>query len=273
MSLFRWTLACFFMAAPGLAQSQTFEKITIKPASSTDPRSTRLQVLTDGELIGHSVLVLDLISYAYELPSNPSHRLNALPDWIYGSRYDIEAKTHPNAITKASRDEETQLRVKPMIRRLLADRFGLVMRVDRRSMPAYAMTISSSGPRLQPSAITSRDCILDTAPGGCHAFVIGFGHPLNATAVSMDDLVCYLENWTDLPTVNRTNLIGLFTMHTEGWLPMRLPPPPPNGNGRVDFSTLPTIFNVLGTLGLELRRHEAVLPVYTVERIDRPAIN
>lgn len=158
-----------------------------------------------------------------------------------------------------------------MIRQLLADRFGLVMRVDHRRMPAYAMTLSSSGPRLQRSATTAKDCVFDTAPEGCHTFAIGFGHPLNANAVSMDDLARYLENWTDLPIVNCTNLNGLFTMHTEGWLPMRLPPPPPNGNGHVDFSNLPSINTVLGKLGLELHRQEKILPVYTVERIDRHA--
>jgi uncharacterized protein (TIGR03435 family) len=140
-------------------------------------------------------------------------------------------------------------------------------------MSAYAMTVSSSGPLLQHSANTAKDCIFDTAPDGCHTFVIGFGHPLNANAISMNDLARYIENWTDLPPVNRTNLGGLFTMRTEGWLPMRLPPPPPNGNGHVDFSRLPTIFRVLGELGLDLHRHEEVLPVYTVERIERPAVN
>jgi uncharacterized protein (TIGR03435 family) len=273
MSLFQAVLVCFFLAVPALAQSQTFEKITIKPARSADPRSMRLQVLPDGELIAHAVLVIDLISYAYDVPSNPSPRLNSLPDWIYGDRYDIEAKASPYVILTTSRDGETQLRVKQMIRRLLADRFGLGMRVDRQRMPTYAMTISSSGLRLERSAVTTKDCIFDTAPEGCHTFVIGFGHPLNANAVSMDDLVFYIANWTDLPPVNRTNLSGLFTMHTEGWLPMRLPPPPPNGNGRVDFSSLPTIFTVLGKLGLELHRQEEVLPVYTVERIDHPAVN
>ena len=104
-------------------------------------------------------------------------------------------------------------------------------------------------------------------------FVIGFGHPLNANAISMDDLARSIENWTDLPPVNRTNLSGLFTVRTEGWLPMRLPPPPPDGNGHVDFSSLPTIFTVLGKLGLELHRQEAVLPVYTIERIARAAAN
>jgi uncharacterized protein (TIGR03435 family) len=268
MSLFRWALVCFFVAVPALAQAQAFEQITIKPVRSVDPRSMHLQVLPDGELIAHAVLVIDLISYAYDVPSNPSPRLNSLPDWIYGDRYDIEAKASPYAITTTSRDSETQLRVKQMIRRLLA-----VMRVDRQRMPTYAMTVSSSGLRLQRSAVTPKDCIFDTAPEGCHTFVIGFGHPLNANAVSMDDLVCYIENWTDLPPMNRTNLSGLFTMHTEGWLPMRLPPPPPNGNGRVDFSSLPTIFTVLGKLGLELHWQNLMLPVYTIERLEHPAVN
>jgi hypothetical protein len=60
----------------------------------------RLQLLPDGELIAHAVLVIDLISYAYDVPSsNPSPRLNSLPDWIYGDRYDIEAEASPYAIT------------------------------------------------------------------------------------------------------------------------------------------------------------------------------
>jgi uncharacterized protein (TIGR03435 family) len=90
----------------------------------------------------------------------------------------------------------------------------------------------------------------------------------------MDDVVHYIENWTDLPVVNRTALSGLFTVNTGGWAPMRLPPPPPNttpaGN---PFAGLPTIFTVLGKLGLELSRQEEILPVYTVEHIERPALN
>jgi uncharacterized protein (TIGR03435 family) len=116
----------------------------------------RLQVLPNEELIAHAVLLIDLISYAYDVPSNPSPRLNSLPDWVYGDRYDIEAKASSNAITTTSENGATQFRVKQMIRRLLADRFGLVMRVDHRRMPAYAMTVSSNGPRLQRSTITAK---------------------------------------------------------------------------------------------------------------------
>jgi uncharacterized protein (TIGR03435 family) len=100
------------------------------------------------------------------------------------------------------------------------------------------------------------------------------GHPLNSKAIDMDDVANYISNWTDLPVVNRTMLSGLFTVNTDGWVPMRLPPPPPNSTPDANaFAGLPTIFSVLGKLGLELKRQEEILPVYTVERIERPASN
>jgi uncharacterized protein (TIGR03435 family) len=90
----------------------------------------------------------------------------------------------------------------------------------------------------------------------------------------MDDLAQYIENWTDLPVVNRTAISGLFAVETEGWMPMRLPPPPPPGRTlAARFDDLPTIFTVLGKLGLELKQQEVTVPVYTVVRIERPAGN
>jgi uncharacterized protein (TIGR03435 family) len=161
-----------------------------------------------------------------------------------------------------------------MIRRLLADRFALVVRVKNRRMSVYALSVASGGPKLQKSGATKEPCIFDTDPQGCHSFVIAFGHPLRARAVDMDDVAHYIENWTDLPVVNRTALLGLFTVHTEGWMPMRLPPPPPGTTPEANpFAGLPTILTVLDKLGLELKQQEDVVPMYTVERIERPASN
>jgi uncharacterized protein (TIGR03435 family) len=89
----------------------------------------------------------------------------------------------------------------------------------------------------------------------------------------MDDLARYIENWTDLPAVNRTSLTGVFTIGTVGWRPMRLPPPPPNGAGNVDFTHLQTIDTALSGLGLELHKEVATLPVYIVEQIQRPSVH
>jgi len=274
MFFFYRTAACFFLLTLAVAaQAQAFANITIKPAQSADPRDARIQVLPSGEFIGHGVNVISLLSYAYDVPSNPSPRLHNLPGWIFGDRYDIEAKAPANTIAASPHDSDAQARLRQMIRQLLSDRFSLAMSVEDKRMSAYALTVSGSGAKFPKSAVTTKDCIFDTAPEGCHTFVIGFGHPLDGNAISMDDLAHYIENWTDLPVVDRTHLSGLFTMHSEGWLPMQLPPPPPNGNGDVDFSSLPTIFTVLGKLGLELHRQEETLPVYTVERIERPSLN
>jgi uncharacterized protein (TIGR03435 family) len=148
------------------------------------------------------------------------------------------------------------------------------MRVENKSMPVYALTVAEGGPKLQKSTIDEKDCASDIGPEACHSFVGGLGHPLNARAIDMDDLAHYISNWTDLPVVNRTGLSGLFTVDTEGWVPMRLPPPPPSAAPAANpFAGLPTIFAVLDKLGLELNRQEDNLPVYTVEHIERPSAN
>jgi uncharacterized protein (TIGR03435 family) len=139
-------------------------------------------------------------------------------------------------------------------------------------MSVYALTVARGGPNLHKSTIAETDCMIDTgAAEGCHNFIMGRGHPLRARAINMDDLVQYIENWTDLPVVNRTGISGLFAVETEGWNPMRLPPPPPGNPPAVRFDDLPTIFTVLRTLGLELKQQEATVPVYTVEHIERAA--
>src|SRR5262245_53853733 len=220
------TALFLLVALPAVAQSQAFEVISIKPARSGDPRNMRMRVLPNGDLNASAVPVLMLLRYAYDVPVNPSPRLSGLPGWR--DAYDIEAKAPANAVPPGLPESERRRRIQEMIRGLIADRFKLVMRVEQKTMPVYALTVASGGPNLQKSNIAAKDCTLDTGtPESCHNFIMGRGHPLNARAITMDDIVQYIENWTDLPVVNRTALSGLFAVETEGWSPMRLPPPPP----------------------------------------------
>ena len=258
------------VALPAIARSQAFATITIKPARSADPRNARVQVLPNGDLIASAIPVISLLSYAYDVPVNPSPRLSGLPGWR--ETYDIEAKAPASAVPPGLPERDKRRRMQGMIRGLLADRFKLVMRVEQKTMPVYALSVVSGGPNLQKSTIAEKDCIFDTGtPEGCHNFIEGRGHPLNARAINMDDLAQYIENWTDLPVVNRTAVSGLFAVQTEGWTPMQLPPPPPGNPPAARFDDLPTIFTVLRKLGLELKQQEARVPVYTVEHIERPA--
>jgi len=262
-------LLAFLWASPAVAQAQAFEAISIKPARSGNPRDMRMRVLSNGDLTASALHVFWLLRHAYDVPGNPSPRFSGLPGWR--DMYDIEAKAPANAVPPGLPEHEKRRRVQEMIRGLLADRFKLVMRVEQKRMRVYALTVASGGPHLQKSTIAEKDCVFDTGtPESCHHFIAGRGHPLNARAISMDDLAQYIENWTDLPVVNRTAVSGLFAVETEGWRPMRLPPPPP-GAPAVSFDDLPTIFTVLRKLGLELTQQEATVPVYTVEHIERPS--
>ena len=270
MSVLCKAVVFLLSALPAIAQSQAFEVISITPARSGDPHTMRIRVLPNGDLNASAVPVLLLLSYAYDVPINPSPRLSGLPFW--GETYDIEAKAPADAVPPGLPESEKRGRMQGMVRRLLADRFKLVMRVEQKTMPVYALGVASGGPNLQQSTIAEKDCIFDTGtPESCHNFTLGRGHPLNARAINMEDLAQYIENWTDLPVVNRTALSGLFAVETEGWTPMRLPPPPPGNPPAARFDDLPTIFTVLRTLGLELKQQEATVPVYTVEHIERPA--
>lgn len=257
--------SCLLVTMSASVQAQVFVTINVKPARSSDPQSMRLRIFPNGNLIATAVPVITLISDAYGVPSNPSERLSSLPGWAYSERYDIEAKAYSRT-TPIS-----QKLVEQMFRQVLADRFRLAMQVENRRMSVYALAVARGGPKLKESNLTSQDCIFDTTPDGCHSFVMGFGHPLNARAIDMDDLAHYIENWADLPVVNRTALTGLFSMSTEGWRPMRLPPPPPNGAGNVDFTRLPTIDTILNRIGLELQRQNGILPVYKVKHIEHPS--
>jgi hypothetical protein len=230
MSVLCRAVVFLLLAVPAVAQSQAFEVISIKPARSADPRNMRMRVLPNGDLNASAVPVLLLLRYAYDVPVNPSPRLSGLPGWL--ETYDIEAKAPANAVPAGLPESEKRRRIQGMIRRLLTDRFKLVMRVDQKTMPVYALTIA---------------------------------------VLLMDDLAQYIENWTDLPVVNRTAVGGLFAVETEGWIPMGLPPPPPGNAPAARFDDLPTIFTVLRTLGLELKKQQAAVPVYTVEHIERPA--
>jgi uncharacterized protein (TIGR03435 family) len=264
------TTAPVIASKAAFAQPPAFEKISIKPARAGDPRTMRMRVLPNGDLIASSVPVRLLVRYGYDVPINPSPRLSGLPEWR--ETYDIDAKAPANAVPTGLQQGEKRRRMQGLIRGLLADRFKLVIQAEQKSMPVYALTVAKGGPNLQKSTIAERDCMVDTGtPDGCHNFIMGRGHPLRARAITMDDLVQYIENWTDLPVVNRTGLNGLFAVETGGWKPMGLPPPPPGNAPAARYDDLPTIFTVLRPLGLELKQETATVPVYTVERIERPS--
>ncbi len=124
--MFCKAIVYFVLVLQAAAQSQSFAKITIKPARSTDTQRT--QVHPGGEWIATGISVGRLMNLAYNLPANGSSRFSTLPIWTMTDKYDIEATAPENTIHPGLQDSEVRSRIQQMVRSLLADRFGLSQR-------------------------------------------------------------------------------------------------------------------------------------------------
>jgi uncharacterized protein (TIGR03435 family) len=130
MSVLCEAVVSLLLALPAITQSQSFDVISIKAARSADPGNMRIRMLPNGDLSASAIPLPLLLRYAYDVPLNPSPRLSGLPGWR--ETYDIEAKAPANAVPAGLSASEKRSRLQGMIRRLLADRFKLVMRVEQR---------------------------------------------------------------------------------------------------------------------------------------------
>ena len=275
-----WSAAALF---PALAQSPAFEVVSIKPNPSQDFRGTDMQMLPGGRFTATNYALRSLISLAYNVPVNPNERISGVPEWALQERYDIDARAAEGAFPAGLSNREFTARMRLMLQSLLADRFHAKVRQETKEMTVYAVTVAKDGPKMRNGEIAEQDCATVTERPGCHQFNGGQGRGLHARAVNMDDLAGYIENWTDHPVINRTGLDGLFAMDTEGWTPMRLPPPPignvpnaaprPNGDGDMSDPIRPTLFNVMQKLGLELRQQKGPVDVYVIEHMEHPVAN
>ena len=148
-----------------------------------------------------------------------------------GEVYDIQAtaskEAFPSDLTKKERND----RERTMLQSLLADRFKMKMRIDPTDQPVYVLVVAGGGPKLQRSQTKEQDC--DQPPKGtqlpCHALQGGQGRGLHGDAVTMADVVKFVQNWTDKPLVDETGLTALYNVQTEGWVPMRPRPLGPDG--------------------------------------------
>ena len=131
MSVFCTAVVFLLAAVPAVAQSQTFEAISIRPARSGDPRDTRMRVQANGGLQASAVPVLLLLSYAYDVPVNPSPRLSGLPGWR--DTYDIEARHPPPQFPPVFQKTKSAAECREWFAGCSPTVFKLVMRVEQKT--------------------------------------------------------------------------------------------------------------------------------------------
>jgi uncharacterized protein (TIGR03435 family) len=246
------------------ASVPAFMSVSIKTHTPSDTGVYPITTRPDGTSVWKGVTLRVLLRSAYQLP------MSGGPDWLSTDRFDLETKPsgHPT-------DAQRPL----MWRKLLADRFNLIVHIDARLAPVYAVVLARSdgtlGPQIRPSVCAGKDSApipgpLDPKqppPLPCGALRSRPG-TLVARWVTMAELATQmLSLMLGHKVVDRTGLMGRYDLNAE-WTPAPGPP------GPQAFGVGPATFTAIEEqLGLKLESEQGSVDTLVIDRAERPITN
>ena len=236
-----------------------------------------------GRLIARGVTAHMLIAAAYGLPSL-TPRIVGGPAWVASEGkiqlFTVEAVSDPGIIPENLSPSQLRRRMRPLLRRLLEERFNLVLRSERKEMSVFKLTVAPSGAKFTKSSITEAQCETEIAAEACHNLVGDRRRGMSGDAVSLNDVASLLENSSEFPIVNATEMDGLFSIRTgpysrvttqlvpEEILQLPVDRPAPAGE------PYPNVLKVLNeSLGLRLVSGRAQVETLRIESIQMPTEN
>ena len=225
--------------------SSAFEVATIR---RSDPNSARNGFPTDGRHVAcFGTTVKIILSVAYGI--HVKQIVNG-PDWISKDAYDV------NGISDRP-GEPSLAQMQQMYRKLLADRFHLVVHREVRDLPIYAVRIVRGGPHLS-LAKPGEDLSTSNRQNGGQRTLKFINMPMSAFALNMN---FYMER----PVVDQTSLDGAYDF-TLAWTFDDSKP--------ASGDAAPSLFTALKEqLGLRFEAVTGAAEVFVIDRIERPSEN
>jgi uncharacterized protein (TIGR03435 family) len=243
-----------------VAQPQSFDVASVKPHPQSGDGMIRVRMNggpgtpDPGRLNYENVSLKAVLGKAFDVKS---YQLTA-PDWTDSERFDITAKI-PQGTTKE------QFGV--MLQSLLAERFKLTYHRDKKELPAYVLVVGKAGSKMKVSEAP--------AAGGTSMRMQPGKATMNATGVSMTQLVDMLANQVERPIVDGTELTGKYDFTLEFAPEMRNVPGMPmmaggGPGGPPEGESAPSLFTaVQEQLGLRLEPKKAMLDLIVVDRLEK----
>ncbi len=240
----------------------TYEVVSIHKSSSGQQDSS-IGPGAGGGLRTQNVTTMQLLTFAYKVRD---YQIAGAPGWVTSERFDVnftpektEAAPHRGAAPKEL--EAFIGRNQQRMQAVLRDRFGLVLRAETHELPIYALVRAKGGEKLTPSANAERGPSLQGGPGR----VIGIGATLR-------QLAGHLSFELGRPVIDEIGSDDQYDFKLEytpeipvQGAPEGASPPPADG---------PSIFTALTEqLGLRLEPRKGPVPVYVIEKIEKPSEN
>jgi uncharacterized protein (TIGR03435 family) len=237
-----------------------FDAISIRENTTINDEGT-ISAPTRGRFTVSNLPVAALIRYAYGIRD---YQLLDAPDWATATPYDIVA-TYPAELPVV-----TDAEIRQMVQALLADRFSLQVRREKRELPVLELRVARAdgkpGPQLVPS---TTDCGRPQAPTErfppCQAFQTR--SMFQGRGQTLDRLATALQAMIRLPVVNRTGLTGPYDV-TLRWGDARGPAEQASVEEIAAMTTA-----IEEQLGLKLQSGRAPADVIVVTSVRRPTAN
>jgi uncharacterized protein (TIGR03435 family) len=230
------------VALPALAQS--FGVASIRPSGGQvqfeHDGSTQV---TPGHLRMRDVTVATCIKWAYGVQDSQI----AGPGWVESEHFDIVA----NADGPVSEEQ-----MKPLMRGLLAERFGLLFHWQSRELRSYVMT---GGGKLRESAADAVPFRENSAVGTV------------VRGMTLKEFGDFMAGPLRMPVVDMTGLKGRYDFALD--FTAYLPPGERVMKMEFDDSTGIILAAMRGELGLELKSRKEMVEVMVIDRVERPSGN
>ena len=173
-----------------------------------------------------------------------------------------------------------------MLQSLLADRFQLKLTRGTKDMPAYALVVAKSGPKLQEAKPVDTQADAPSGPGGHpHGPMMRMGRgEVSGQGVAAAFLASVLSQQLGRTVLDKTGLKGNYDF-TLKWTPeqgegMMMAGPGPGGGGPPPDGAPPAgcfgavhLHGASGTAWVETGTHQAPAEVLTIDHVERPSEN
>ena len=239
---------------------QSFDVASIK-ANHSGERIMLFQPGPGGKFTASNCSLGLLMQYAYDVMQ---FQISGAPGWVKSDRYDVAAKV----------DADPQVRdIRPMLQRLLEDRFQLQYHWDTQKATVYDLVVRKPGK------------LREAAPGGCSPSLSRPGAPpddapcgglrntpghTKGYKLTASDLAGALSFFLGRSVVDKTALSGKYDIDLQ-WTPesveMQSPAPPVE-------SSAPSIFRALqDQLGLKLESAQGPVKTLVIDHVARASEN
>lgn len=231
------------LSASTLAQTPTFQSISIQPATTG-------QIGIEfgrGRFTARTSTLIELIEEAYGFREE---EIFGGPDWVRTDRFTIRATTAANATA-----DDMRL----MLQALLADRFQLQLERGTPIVTTYRLVVVDVIPRLKP--VTRRNARV-TINKTQDEYA---GYRWDARNATMGDLATALSQHLRRPVVDDTRLTGAFDFRFDFSQDVKSEAADPK-SGRTIFTALET------QVGLKLVADKSSVLGYVIRRVAKPLL-